>query len=378
MQEYFYQLNIIEQISLIVLSLSLLTTLYFYLIIYLKVRLWKPKTINSNQPPVSVIICAKNESENLENFLPIICSQNYPLYEVIVVNDSSVDDTETVLGILCTKYKNLRYTNLVADRKFIHGKKLAVTIGLKSAKNDIVLLTDADCCPVSDNWIQQFVNQYNNNTSFVLGYGGYNNQKGLLNKFIRFDTVFIAMQYLGFAIGKQPYMGVGRNLSYKKQVYFNGTGFRNHYNINSGDDDLFINEHANKKNTSVVITPDSFTRSIPCQTFAQWSKQKQRHLSTAVYYKFWHRVKLMLEPLSRLFFYLSLISLFVISSQPLIPLAAYLFRLIVIIIITKLCMNKLSEKGFLALIPIFDVLMPILNLFFIISNKFNTRNTKWK
>jgi len=180
---------------------------------------------------------------------------------------------------------------------------------MKAAKNELLVFTDADCYPVSNKWLQEISKAYTHKKQIVLGYGGYETKKGLVNKLIRFDTLFIAMQYLGFALSGRPYMGVGRNLSYVKTLFFKGVGFSKHYHLISGDDDLFINDNANKNNTAVVISAESFTRSIPQTSFVNWAKQKKRHLTTGKLYKFGNKFFLSLEPFSRFIFYAGIIAL---------------------------------------------------------------------
>lgn len=376
--EYISSLPLIILVIYGALLFALLVQVIYYLFVFFKLVFWKRKNVNETIEPLSVIICAKNEYENLKNNLPVILDQNYPDFEVIVVNDCSTDDSEMLLGELEQKYSKLRHTTIEPDKKFLHGKKLAVTIGMKSAKNSRLVFTDADCYPMSKDWLSEINKSYLINKQIVLAFGGYQKRKGLLNKIIRFDTLFVAMQYLGFALAGRPYMGVGRNMSYIKQLFFAGRGFASHYHILSGDDDLFINENADKENTAVVLSEGSFTESIPETTWRGWAKQKKRHLSTGKYYKFGDKFFLGLELLSRTLFYITLIGLFLLGVDPLILLAVYGLRLIILLLVFKLVMNKLRQKGFWLLTPLLDIILPIIHLFFIISNKLNIRKGKWK
>lgn len=377
MIDFLLELPLNQLIVIYIIGGVLLIQLLYYLLIYGKVIYKRVKLLDKvSNEPVSVIICAKNEEPNLRKFLPEILNQNYPHYEVIVVNDCSQDDSEMLLAELEQKYSNLRHTTIEADKKFRHSKKLAVTIGIKSAKCNYLVFTDADCVPESKDWLQDIMSAYSEKTEVVLGYGKYRRTKGLLNCMVRFDTLMIGLQYLGMALLRSPYMGVGRNLSYKKDFFFSGKGFGNHYHIMSGDDDLFVNEHSNRHNTGVALSKNSFTVSEPPATFGEWVKQKKRHLSTSKYYKTANKLVLGLEPLSKLVFYLSLIYL-CLTPIYYIGIGIYLSRLLIQLIILKLGMNKLGEKGFLLLIPFFDVFLPVFQLTLIFSNKINTKNNKW-
>ncbi|MCG8696935.1 MAG: glycosyltransferase [Bacteroidales bacterium] len=326
--------------------------------------------------PISVIICAKNEGENLRKNLPIILKQDYPDFEVIVVNDCSQDDTDFVVSDLMKEHKNLRITNIQPDRKFTHGKKLAVTVGIKSAQNECLVLTDADCFPVSDNWLKRIAVNFTNN-DIVLGYGGYKHGKGLLNLYIRYDTAFIAIQYLGFARAGIPYMGVGRNLAYKKDVFFNNKGFASHYGLISGDDDLFINETANKKNTCIEIHPESHTRSEPKKKWGDFFNQKIRHYTTAHRYKPKHAFMLGFEPLMRLGFYVSFALLLAIQLYPIVVLSIFSLRLFLQIWLGIIIMRRLKDRKLVFLLPFFDVLSILINLLLLLSSTIRVRKQRW-
>ncbi|MBR2618582.1 MAG: glycosyltransferase, partial [Paludibacteraceae bacterium] len=216
---------------------------------------------NETYPPVSVIVCARNESLNLEAYLPILLEQDYPEYEVIVVNDRSTDDTEDTLKLLGYKYPHLKTTFIPDRARFIDSKKMAVTLGIKSASNDLLLFTDADCYPRSKNWLQLMARNFTDQTQIVLGYGAYTYKKGFLNFLIRFDTLTIGIWYLNMAWGRRAYMGVGRNMGYRQGFFLQTSGFTKHLNLQSGDDDLFINENSQKGNTRIEIDAQSVTLS---------------------------------------------------------------------------------------------------------------------
>ncbi len=357
---------IIDQSNIFYLSLWILATiiqLFYYLFFYIRVRPYKEiQTTTTFNPPVSVIICARNEEENLKQFLPYILNQKYPDYEVIVVNDASEDDSELVLKEFSIKYSHLKISTIKKDEKFTHGKKLALTIGIKAAKNDILVFTDADCYPVSESWLKEMVQPYSNhNIEIVLGYGGYICSKSFLNKIIRFDALFIAMQYLSFAKAGIAYMGVGRNLSYRKSLFIKNKGFAHHSGLLSGDDDLFVNETATKSNVAVVT--HVHTRSIPRKTFKSWILQKKRHQSTFSHYKNKHKLLIILEPLSRWLFY-GFIPILLLNNILLWPIIISIFtvRLVIQILTFYFSTKTLKEKDLLLISPLFDVIWLFIDL----------------
>lgn len=362
------ELSVIELVILGVFSFTLLIQLFYYLFFYLRIAIYKVKTKENKKFPVSVIICAKDEAENLENFLPTVLEQNYPDYEVIVVNDGSTDETGDVLKRLGNKYKNLYVTTLPKNQKFRPGKKLAVTIGVKAAKNEWILLTDADCKPVSKNWISSMQSNFSDKNELVLAYGGYMEQKGFLNKLIRFDSMFIAMQYFTFAMAGIPYMGVGRNLAYRKSVFFKNKGFTAHLKLKSGDDDLFINKIARKDNTGLELSTESFTRSVPESKFSLWYYQKKRHLSTGRYYRFKHKFIMGSEILSRFLFYISFILSFFQGNLIVVFTYAFFLRFIIQLVIFYSASVKFNEKKVFYLGIIFDLILPTINFIIHLRN----------
>lgn len=367
-----------EWVLIALFLLASLIQLGYYLLVFIRLPLHDPVSRKKTALPVSVIICAKNEASNLERFLPLVLEQDYPDYEVVVVNDCSTDRSEDLLAALCGRYKHLRYTTIPANEKFIHGKKLALTVGLKSASYDHVLLTDADCYPASDLWLQKMAANLSRNRKIVLGYGAYEKRKGLLNMLIRFETVFTAIQYLSYAIKGQPYMGVGRNLAYEKSLFFKNKGFAKHYHIPSGDDDLFINEIAVNTNTVVELSKESHTLSIPKTSFSEWIKQKQRHLSAGNHYKPGTRIRLAGELLSRVVFYSTAIILLLVSLW--IWPVAVIFGIILLtrLVIFKLGLRRLHEQYLLLPSLMFDPIMPLVLGIIWLSNIFVTRYQPWR
>ncbi len=354
--------------------------LYYYLHFYRKAFLKKAaifdKTENTPES-VSIIICARNEASNLERNLPLILEQDYPQFEVIVVNDRSEDETEQLLKLLATKYPHLHVSEVRNDPKFTHGKKLALTLGIKAAKSEWLLMTDADCTPAGKNWLAIMQKNFTENKDIVLGYGGYKKEKGFLNMIIRFETVFTAMQYFGLAKAGKPYMGVGRNLAYRKTVFFSNKGFASHSNLNSGDDDLFVNETSNASNVAIEMHPDSFTWSDGEKTFRNWYAQKKRHLTTSPRYSFKTKFRLILENVSRVIFLFSFIFLLIFYPFP--EYALIIFGVLMLIkgIIFKIVFTRLQESILFLPSLFFESLIPLLYSYIHLINLIERKRKRW-
>jgi len=365
-----FQDNLILMIIFLLFALSGAIQLFYYLYFYLAVVTHKHSGMYQapGNEPVSVIICARNEAVNLRNNLQAVLEQDYPDYEVIVVNDCSEDDSYDILGEYLLNYPHLRISNVNKDPKFTHNKKFAQFIGIKAAKNQLLLFTDADCRPVSRKWITGMTSHFSPETDFVLGYGGYLKRKGLLNRYIRYDTMTIAMQYLGMALRGIPYMGVGRNLAYRRSVFFDNRGFGTHNHIISGDDDLFVNSNSTGKNTEVEFRKETHTRSVPASTLSDWVKQKKRHLKSSGHYKLRDILLLTAEPLSRMLFYSSFVILVVFLFPWTYVLIIFGLRLITQIIVISLVQKRMDERGLSVYSLFFDIFSPVINSILYMSN----------
>ena len=344
-------LQLIGEILFIIFCVVIAIQVFYYLYFFARLAFYKaPAKIENISQPVSVIVCARDEALNLTKNLPGILVQHYDATnEVIVVNDNSVDESKYILDEFKKSFKNINHIELTQEAKLISGKKFPLSIGIKSAKYETLLLTDADCVPSSEFWIERMQAGYNENVEIVLGYGTYYKKPGLLNKLIRFETFHTALQYFSYALAGTPYMGVGRNLSYKRNVFFRNKGFSSINHILSGDDDLFINKVANKTNTAIVIDKDAHTLSEPKTTWTSWMKQKYRHYTTSKYYKSKHKFLLSLYAFSMALVY-PLLAASIIFFNWWIALAVFGVRFLLQFLVYAKSMKKLNEAD---LIPYF-------------------------
>jgi cellulose synthase/poly-beta-1,6-N-acetylglucosamine synthase-like glycosyltransferase len=278
-------LSVISLICLLIVS-----TQFIYLILFF-IGISK-KENEPVKPPhaVSVIVCAHDEEENLRELIPILLSQDHPEFEVIIVEDRSNDGTFDYLQKATAENNRLRMVRVMHKPEHINGKKFALTLGIKAAKYDWLLFTDADCRPASTEWIKRMTEQYTDKTQIVLGHSPYEKRKGFLNAFIRFESLLTAIQFIGLAKLGRPYMGVGRNLAYAKSIFFQSKGFNTHLDVTGGDDDLFVNTHAKKWNTKVSMRADAITISKPKENWPDFLHQKLRHLSVGTRYRFWDQI----------------------------------------------------------------------------------------
>ncbi|MEJ6735944.1 MAG: glycosyltransferase [Flavobacteriales bacterium] len=354
---------------------SFIIQLFYYLFVFSRLAFFKTEKASQESLPVSVIICAKNERDNLLEFLPFYINQEYDEFEVIVVNDNSVDDSTDVLRAFQLQNKTLKVVNVPDTDRFYGSKKFALTLGIKAAQYDNVLLTDADCKPATKQWVK-LMSQYAKKKAVVLGVGTYEKKKGMLNMLIRFETFYTALQYLSFAQAKLPYMGVGRNLGYQTQLFFKNKGFSSHHHILSGDDDLFINEVSNKRNTQIIIDENAHTISNAKTTYNAWIKQKRRHFLSGGHYKSKHKFMLGLLQLSQMVF-IGLFVLLAINVRPgYLIVGVFIVRYIIQMVLFKLSANKIGGKDLVLLSPLFEVFFMIFNPLLVFSNLI-IKKVKW-
>lgn len=351
--------------------------LWYYWGIFSHLAFYKKQHIETQTPPVSVIICARNEDDNLNAFLPLVLNQNYPDFEVVVVNDCSYDNTADLLDEFARKYNRLKIVTIKEDDYYSHGKKVAVMMGIKGAQHEHLLFTDADCKPNGSDWITNMIQELKGETEIVVGYGAYEKHTGFLNKLIRFDNFIIAVQYLSFCLAGRTYMGVGRNLAYKRSLFFKMKGFASHYHIQSGDDDLFVNEAATKRNSKIEIAIESHTVSKIKRTFKEWLFQKRRHVSTAKYYNTPTKFRLGMITFSQWLFWLGFITVLVTQFLLYIVLGLFILRLVTQFYILKKSMDKLQENDLLWLIPVLELVLMCFYPLLVVSKIF-VKNNKWK
>ena len=356
----------------------LFVQLVYYWGIFGRLAFYRKKNIADNRfKPLSVIICAKNEYLNLKKYLPAILEQDYPDYEVVVVDDASDDDTHYLLKDFCEKYAHLKIIDFKKNVNFFFGKKFPLAIGIRSAQNEFLVFTDADCVPSSDQWLKNIQINYNNEkTQIVLGYSPYVQEPGFLNYLIRFETFYTALQYLSYALSGMPYMGVGRYLSYRRSLFIKNKGFSSHYHICSGDDDIFINQVAQKNNVKIEIDKDAQMFSNPKTNFMDWIKQKRRHYTTYPYYKKKNKLILGTFAITNILFYVLFAALLLLKYNIVIIASLFILRLITQFVIFKKSINKLSERKLLLFSPLFEIIITVINPLLAFTNLVS-RKKKW-
>lgn len=315
--------NTITLVLLSVLALTAIALGLHYGMQWLRVGLSKKGNVagggdvaGGRLPSVSVVIVAQNEAELLKNSLVYLLEQDYPDYEVVVVDYTSHDDTPFVLRVCSENYKNLKPITFHEDVNMFRGKKYPLSIGIKSATKEIILLTEPDSVPASFNWIREMVAAYKADTSIVLGYSLLTRKKSLLNTLEQYDNLMLNASMMGMALAGKPYTSSGRNLSFRRDFFFRQGAFISHYTFPYGAEELFVNQNATRKNTAIVMPPSAEMESHPHDTLAQWRLDRKQRLMT------WRRLKksdqllTSAHPVALTLFYASLLWLWIAGLFP--------------------------------------------------------------
>ena len=335
--------------------------------------------------PVSVVVCARDAYHHLVELIPALLSQDYPQFEIVVVNDCSDDETEEYLKDLERHETRVKPVQLRQHLNFFNGKKYPLSLGIKSASYDLLLLTDADCRPTSNQWLRSVVGCYGKNTEMVVGYAPTENTGGLLNTLVRFNAVQRALIYLSAALAGRPYMGIGKDLSYRQQLFFRNKGFTSHYGMPEGDDDLFVSQVATRRNTSVHLDAENTVVCASPSSFGTWARQQSRRYTTITRHRRGPKAFAATHYWSQLLFYATFIALFFLPpaySLPLeIPYVAYyypvlamlfLLRYITQLIVYRGASRRLGERGLLPGLIIWDFLFAFLTPIFRLSGRMTT------
>ena len=314
-------------------------------------------------PGISIIVAARNEHHNLTGLIPELVAQDHPDCEIIIVNDRSTDGTEIFLNQAEKQYPNLKALHIHELPAHISGKKYALTLGIKAAKHRQVLLTDADCRPNSPSWATRMATGFAHGADIVLGFSAYRPQPGLLNYFIRFETLLTAIEYLGAAANKLPYMGVGRNLAYKKDLFLENKGFFGYQELIGGDDDLFVNKHATARNTTVVAGSEAITLSTAKTSWKTFWQQKTRHLAAGRQYSGKTKLALALFNLSWIATWLLAVTCLIARIMPFWVIGGLLVREVILLAAFASATKKLGTAFALSGIIFADPLYVIYYIF---------------
>jgi glycosyltransferase involved in cell wall biosynthesis len=380
---YFAVFSILELLLIGVVAVLFVIQFLYYRITYLrpyrKVSQQNCRDIQDEQPPVSVIVYANNESFNLKENLPLLLNQAYPQYEVIVINDGSTDESDDILKLFENDYPHLYHTFIPQESKYLSRRKLSLTIGIKAAKNDILLFTEANCRPLTNQWITSMVRNYTKQTAIVLGFCAYRTHKGFFHKLVSYDNILTGIQYISATLINRSYSGNGRNLSYRKSLFYDHKGYYHSLGLHAGDDDLFVNESATGENTRAEYSPDSITEMMPFDCFAAWKEMKVSRVATQRYFKGRQPTFYQVEQTCSAFFLLSVAASILTgllagnTATVIAGFLLYIFLYIVKAIVWKKSATMLCQRSFTAWLPFLEIAHISVNFYIRIYRLF-----RWK
>jgi len=351
---------------------------FYYTIVFSKFSFAKIQKTSPKRIPISVIVCAKNKEKNVVKLIPLLVEQNYPDFEIILIDDASSDSTLDLFEEFEKQYSNIKLVKVVNNEAFWGNKKFALTMGIKAATNEHLLFTDADCYPASKDWISSMSAEFTSDKTIVLGYGAHEKiESSFINKIIRFDALLNATQYFSWTKIGHPYMGIGRNLAYKKDEFFKINGYIDHMKIRAGHDDLFVNQASNGSNTACCFAEESFTYREPKTNYKDWTNLKKRHFATSSFYKPFDRLQLSVFFLSQILFIILPLILLIFQYQLEIVLYLIGFRYLFTWIVLGFSAEKLKEKDVMYWYPIIEIVFVFTQLNIFVSNSLS-KPVRWK
>ena len=335
--------------------------------------------------PVSIVVCARNELDNLRRLLPLLLRQDYPAgFEIILIDDRSEDDTYLYAQQLAQYYhEKVRLVSVARTPRGFAPKKYALTLGIKITRYPRLLFTDADCIPATNQWLRLMQRGFAGNgagppADVVVGFSAYAAAPGFLNQLIRYETLLTAAQYLSFAWRGRPYMGVGRNLAYTRGCFTATKGFASHIRQLSGDDDLLVQDAVRAhQRVAVVADPSAHTLSEPAASWAVWWHQKRRHLSAGRAYRLADRLRVGTFILANVLFYCAMVVL-LFSPNNWVPLAVvWVLRTVVVSAVYARLSRRLHQPVVVGLLPVLDVVY-FFQYLALGASLFLNRTLRWK
>lgn len=337
----------------------------------------------SDLPSVSVVVYAHaEEAENLPNLLPALLAQDYPCYEVIVVNDAVSFEMQNAIALYECEYSNVYQTSVPETVYNVSRKKLGITLGVKAAKNDVIVLIESNCKPQGNSWLMSMARNFVPGIDVVLGYTRMVDNSGKKQSgFQAFNRALFAIRYLAYAIIGKPYMGVGSNMAYRKEVFFANKGFSATLNLHYGDDDLLINEIAHGRNTRVEIAPESIVESRHDNVKEAWDESRMKYGFTSKYLRTSSRrvfaIEMLVDILFALTFVASVVLLLPQVIEGAVPAVVAMSIVALLLIVLWLLVwhvyhraaQVLGESIRPALVPLYSLVRPVSELFFSFQSK---------
>lgn len=356
--------------------------MYYYLVVYGGLpRFRNNRGIRSDipSPPVSVVVVVRENSYYfIENYLPLLLSQQYDEFEVVVVDCSYSEEIGTLLRETSLSVPNLHVTAIKQQLHYEHSTKLALTVGIKACRHEHIVFTTADSYPASDRWLSLMAKGFICG-DIVIGYCGIEPAGGLANRLMRCSRLIRSVRYLSAATRGRAYRGVAQNIGYTKTLYFESRGYT-HLNMNIGDDDLFIQKIATADNVSVVMNPHAAVRQVQYGGVRAWCAVR-KFLSHAFRY-YPGRVKRSVggELASRFLFFALSAAVAALLPPVLIgiPLFFVLLRLLAVELKMRRIGHRLGERKFLWTYILHDFWSPFGEFLLALSRRIRPNKSIWR
>lgn len=359
---------------LYILAGLFIVLLIYYLGIFAGSIFSKPHETNAKRIPVSVIVYAKNNSDELRSLLPVLLNQNYHQFELVLVNNASTDDTLHLIKEYALMYPNIRIVDVVNNETFWGNKKYAVTLAIKASKYEYLVCIDADKKIHSNNWLVQLTSHFTLNKTIILGSFFYSKQKGFFNKYQRFFHTMQQIQSVAWTKISQPYSLNLQQIAFKKEDFYTVNGFISHMQKPLFMNEYLVNDASTSKNTTICEHPDAMieTEALNKTDFKTFKNQQIQLLSN---FKGSAAFKIKLFNLFQFLFFVIVIASFITIEYWYVTLAIVLLRYLIIWILFAKASKKFRYNDLAFYFPLFDLFYIFMQIQLFLGNLFKKSTT---
>ena len=371
------QITTIALAILILFGVITLIQLVYYYVIYGRFAFYRKKSaLGFRDIPISVVIVVRDDAALAVQALPSLLEQQYSFFEIVIVNDRSRDENSLqAIREYKDRYPNIKIVDLSTAVSTSRGKKMAISMGVKCATYDHILLTSPSCKPASQQWLSNMAQNFQFQHRIVLGYNTFEKKKGIYNHFLHYDNLMGAVQYFSHALMHSTYRGDLNNVAFVRPLFYKQNGFIAYSHLLYGEEDIFIHRASTPNNVAIEFAPEAVTLQQHSPKYGYWRLHKVSLYYTRKFNSLKNKILLGGYELTNILFY-ALLSLSIVAFLHL-PLLLYItagiavLRIASLYVVMGIAAKKLQEKTVIPFLLFYDLLFALLNPLYWLSAKIN-------